>query len=97
MIEIRGTVASAHANRVLAPCRKMPFHSCEEPIQNAGQSTKVTKGILNKSQNRTNLANLSEASQSNPPIKTFGWLATIPATMPLKRAKPTMIFLAKYL
>ncbi len=51
-LSISGMVASAQAKSVFAPWRKIPLHSCGEPIQKAGQSTKVTTGILKRSQKR---------------------------------------------
>ena len=50
--------------------------------------------MLNASQKRTNLAAFLDELLSSTPARTFGWLATIPTDCPLKRAKPTTMFLA---
>ena len=59
-----------------------------------GTSTKVSNGMLNASQKRMKRAALREESQSNTPAMKAGWFAMIPVEIPLKRAKPTMMFLA---
>src|SRR5258707_1233089 len=64
-----GTVASLNAYRSFAPCRMMPPYSCVVPGRNPGTSTKVTSGMLNESQKRTNRAALSEALMSSDPDK----------------------------
>jgi hypothetical protein len=60
-----------------------------------GTSTKVTSGISNASQNRTNRAAFRDESISSTPASTCGWLATIPTVAPSIRPKPQMMFLAK--
>lgn len=64
-----GTVASAYANKSLAPCRIVPLCSCCTPGRNPGTSTKVINDILKASQNLTNLAALTEALLSKHPKK----------------------------
>ena len=63
----------------------------EKPVT----SSNVISGILNESQNRINLAALSEELISKLPAITLGWLHTSPTTFPSMRAKPMTIFLAK--
>ena len=69
MIVILGTVASANANNSLAPCRMMPPYSCAVPGRKPGTSTKVTKGMLNASQNLTNLAAFTDELMSKQPVE----------------------------
>ena len=64
------------------------------PGRKPGTSSKVTSGMLNASQNRTNRAALTEASMSSVPARCAGWFATIPTRRPPSRAKPTTMFLA---
>src|SRR6266480_4960901 len=73
-----GTVASANANSSFAPCLMMPPYSWTVPGRKPGTSSKVTSGMLNASQNRTNRAPFTEASISSVPASTAGWFATIP-------------------
>ena len=51
--------------------------------------------MLKESQKRTNLAALSELSTSSAPVRTMGWLATMPTLLPPRRAKPTVTFWAQ--
>ena len=67
----------------------IPPNSWAVPGRNPGTSSKVTSGMLKASQKRTKRAALTEASMSRQPARTEGWLATIPALRPPKRAKPT--------
>eukprot|EP00962_Isochrysis_galbana_P048654 scaffold20356_cov125-Isochrysis_galbana.AAC.12 len=67
-----GTVASAYANRSLAPFRMMPSCSCTRPGRKPGTSTKVRIGMLKQSQKRTNRAALMEASMSRHPANSCG-------------------------
>ena len=60
-----------------------------------GTSIRVTKGMLNESQNLINLAALTEASISNEPARCCGCCAMIPIDCPASLAKPTTIFLAQ--
>ena len=57
-----------------------------------GTSTNVIIGILNESQNRTNLAALFDELMSNTPAKCSGWFATIPTDLPSNFANPITIF-----
>ena len=50
----------------------IPPCSCSTPGRNPGTSTKVTIGILNASQNLTNLAAFSEALISKTPASSVG-------------------------
>ena len=78
----------------MAPWRRMPFHSCSGPIQYPGVSWRFTRGIPKRSQNRTNRATLSAASQSIAPALDMGWEATMPAVRPLKRPNPMITLVA---
>src|SRR5439155_1748294 len=73
-----GTVASQYANSSFAPCLMIPPYSCAVPGRNPGTSSKVTRGTLKQSQNRTNRAPLSDALMSRQPARWAGWLATMP-------------------
>src|SRR5437867_4361450 len=74
--------------------RMMPSYSCSYPGRNPGTSTKVSRGMLKQSQNRTNLAALIDALMSSVPAWTFGWFPTTPTGRPSRRAKPMTIFWA---
>ena len=50
--------------------------------------------MLKASQKRTKRAAFLEELLSRTPARALGWLATIPTDWPLKRAKPTTMFLA---
>ena len=89
-----GTVASANAYSSFAPCRMMPPNSCWVPGRNPGTSSKVTSGMLNASQNRTNRAPFTEASMSSTPARCAGWFATTPTGRPSSRANPTTMLRA---
>jgi len=52
--------------------------------------------MLKQSQKRMKRLALSLASMSSTPARYAGWLATIPTERPAKRAKPMMMFLAKF-
>ena len=54
----------------------------------------ASQTLLKASQKRTKRAPLRDALQSSTPASCLGWLATIPTLCPLKRAKPTTMFLA---
>ena len=95
MTVIFGTVASLNAYRSFAPCLMTPACSCSTPGRYPGRSTNVMRGIPNASQNRMNLAPLSEESTSSTPARTIGWFATIPTVSPSTRAKPTTRFAAQ--
>lgn len=69
---IFGTVASQYAYNNFAPCLMIPVCSYCLPGKNPGTSSKVTIGILNASQNLTNLAPFIEQSVSNHPANTCG-------------------------
>jgi len=59
--------------------------------QNPGTSSKVTSGMLNASQKRTNLAPLTDASMSSVPARfAAGWHNA--TERPARRANPTMMF-----
>ena len=73
----------------------IPPHSCAVPGRNPGTSTKVTSGMLNASQVRTNRAALTEASMSRTPASAPGWLPTTPTECPPSRAKPHTMFSAQ--
>ncbi len=70
----------------------MPFHSWSVPGRKPGTSTKVSTGMLNASQVRTNRAAFSEASMSRVPANCIGWLATTPTERPSTRPKPITMF-----
>src|SRR3989338_6893710 len=89
--DIFGTVASEYAYRIFAPCLITPLCSCSVPGKYPVTSTKLINGILKQSQNLTNLEILSEELISKQPANTFGWLATIPTTLPLSLANPITI------
>src|SRR2546428_12042297 len=67
-----GTVASLKANKSFAPLRIIPRYSWSVPGRNPGTSTKVRRGTLKQSQNRTNRAALIEELMSSVPAETFG-------------------------
>ena len=50
-------------------------------------STRVTRGRLKASQNRTNRAPFWEAAMSSVPARAWGWLATNPTERPPSRTK----------
>ena len=92
---IRGTVASVNAYSSFAPRRMIPPYSWFVPGRKPGTSTKVSSGMLNASQNRTNRAAFSQESMSSVPARTLGWFATTPIDRPSRRANPTRMFIAK--
>lgn len=69
---ILGTVASPYAYNNFAPCLIIPPYSWFEPGKNPGTSTNVINGILNESQNLTNLAALTDESISKQPARFVG-------------------------
>ena len=73
----------------------MPSCSWLTPGRNPGTSTKVTSGMLNASQVRTNRAAFSLDSISRTPANAMGWLPTIPTVMPSRRAKPHVMLVAQ--
>lgn len=89
-----GTVASANAYTIFAPCRMMPLCSCRTPGRNPGTSSMATSGMLKQSQNRMNRAALSLASMSSAPARWFGWLATNPTVLPAILPNPITMFCA---
>mmetsp|Transcript_16976 Transcript_16976/g.46641 ORF Transcript_16976/g.46641 Transcript_16976/m.46641 type:complete len:226 (+) Transcript_16976:661-1338(+) len=89
-----GTDASAYANRSLAPCRMIPPNSCSVPGKNPGTSTKVTRGMLNALQKRTNRAALLLALMSRHPARVSGLFPTTPTVWPSIRANPVTMFCA---
>src|SRR3972149_80775 len=70
----------------------MPPNSCAVPGRKPGTSSNVTSGMLKQSQNRTNLAPLSDALMSRHPARWAGWVAATPAGRPFSRRNPTTIF-----
>ena len=65
----------------------IPPHSWPVPGRKPGTSTKVSTGMLNASQVRTNRAAFSDASMSRQPAKCIGWLATTPTGAPVDPAE----------
>ncbi len=61
-----------------------------------GTSIRNTSGIANALQRLTKRAALSAESLSRIPPSCLGWLATIPAGRPPKRAKQVMIVFAHW-
>ena len=85
-----GTVASATAVIIFAPCRMIPWRSTALPIMKPGTSARNTSGTLNASQHQMKRAALSaESTNSTPPLRA-GLLATTPTERPAMRAKPTI-------
>jgi hypothetical protein len=74
----------------------MPPHSWSVPGWNPGTSMNVTIGTLNASHVLMKRAAFSELVTLSEPARIFGWLATIPTLWPPRRAKPQMMFGAKY-
>ena len=89
-----GVVASAYENNNFAPFLIIPPYSCAVPGIKPGTSTRVSIGILNASQNLTNLAAFLLESISKQPAKTSGWLATTPIVSPFNLINPIKIFFA---
>ena len=56
----------------------------------------VIIGILNASQNLTNLAAFIDALMSNTPANLDGCCATIPIDLPASLANPTIMFVAYF-
>jgi hypothetical protein len=83
-----GTVAAATAWSIFAPWRMIPACSTFVPTMKPGTSIRKTSGIPKALQRFTKRAALSAESLSRIPPRWRGWLATIPAGRPPKRAKP---------
>ena len=90
-----GTVASVNAYSSFAPWRMMPPHSWFVPGRKPGTSQKVSSGMLNASQKRTNRAPFTDESMSSTPAIARGWLPTTPIGWPFRRAKPITMFCAQ--
>ena len=58
---------------------------------NPGTSCRNTSGMLNASHSEMKRAALSAESTKIAPLRTLGWLATMPTTRPSRRASPTTI------
>ena len=91
---IFGTVASAQAKSILAPCFIKPLNSQLLPGRKPGTSAKVTIGILNALQKRIKRDDFRDASISRHPARFKGWLPTTPITLPSTSPNPIMIFRA---
>ena len=91
MTENLGTSALAIAVIILAPCRMMPCRSTAAPTMNPGTSCRKISGTLKASHMVMNRAALSAESTKIAPLRTCGWLATMPTTWPSSRARPTTI------
>ena len=80
----------------------IPASSTFVPTMKPGTSIRKTSGIPNALQRFTKRAALSAESLSRIPPSCLGWLATMPAGRPPKRAKQVMIvfahcgFMSKY-
>ena len=83
-----GTVASATAEIIFAPCRMIPWRSTPLPIMKPGTSARNTSGSPNASHSQMKRAALSAESTNSTPPFHFGWLATMPTARPSRRAKP---------
>ena len=86
--EIFGTVASATALIIFAPCRMMPCLSTAVPTMKPGTSARKSSGTLNASHNWMNRVALSAESTNSTPPLNIGLFATTPVTWPASRANP---------
>ena len=89
-----GTVALATACSIFEPWRMIPAASTFVPTMNPGTSCRKTSGTPKALQRFTKRAALSDESLSRMPPSCRGWLATMPAGRPPKRAKQVTIVLA---
>ena len=92
--QIFGTVASAIAAIIFAPCRMMPCRSTAVPTMKPGTSARNSSGIPNASQVWMNRAALSAESTNSTPPLNMGLFAITPMTWPSRRAKPVTTSLA---